>query len=253
MARATGAPIDVLASETAGALLGFAHEPTGLVTACKRIVERQPASAAIAWLAAHALVAPEPSRALREALGRIESDQTHHAVSWELPENATVTVVGQQRRVAGGLFSRGDIQVLVVDSLGEGTDLAWQLADHGVDAEVIRPEGAAAAVSASNLVLIEASAAGPDEAMSIIGAAPVAAVAHAAEVPVWLVGGVGTFLPQRMWEGVVRRCAQQDEPWNRDDEVFPLSMVAAVVGPGGRTSVADAVRATDCPAAPELY
>jgi len=253
VARATGAPVDLLASETAGALMGFAHEPNGLVTACKRIVERQPGSAAIVYLAAHALVSPQPARDLREAVNRIEADQTAHAVGYELPDDARITVVGQQRRVATGLFSRGDAIVRVVDTLGEGADLAWQLSDYGVEADIVRPEGVGAAVRDSDLVLIEASAAGPTEAMSITGAFAAAAIAKQVDVPVWLVAGVGTFLPQRMWDGLVARCDGREDPWDRDDEIVPLDLIESVIGPKGRTDVAAAVRAIDCPVAPELF
>src|SRR2546430_10939480 len=55
VARAAGEGPALLAREAAGALATFDQDPAGLVTACRRLVGRQPTSAPIWWLAARVL------------------------------------------------------------------------------------------------------------------------------------------------------------------------------------------------------
>lgn len=243
----------MLARETAGALMSFASEPQGLVTACRRIVERQPSSGVIVWLAARALTARDPRSELHKAVQEIEDDQTARALAYELPDDATVVVIGQSQRVAEALFARGDISVRVVDVLGEGRELAYELLDVGVDVTEIRPEGIGTAVSDADLVLIEASGAGTSMGMAVTGSHAAAAVAKTSDIPVWMVAGVGTFLPEKMWNGLAARCDLRDDPWDRDDDEFPLALITDVVGPKGRTDMAEALRSVDCPVAPELF
>lgn len=243
----------MLARETAGALMSFVDEPHGLVTACKRIVERQPSSGVIVWLAARALTARDPRAELRAAVNEIEADQTAKALAYELPDDATITVLGQSQRIAEALFARGDATVRVVDVLGEGRELSYELMDVGIDVIEVRPEGIGAAVADSDLLIVEATAAGTQTGLGVTGTHAAAAVARHAEVPVWMVAGVGTFLPEKMWQGLAARCDVRDEPWDRDDDEFPLDLVTDVVGPTGRTDLATALRSVDCPVAPELY
>jgi hypothetical protein len=55
-----------------------------------------------------------------------------------------------------------------------------------------------------------------------------------------------------MWQPLSER-AIGEEPWDCDDEVVPLDLIDRVVGTKGPQSVADALRRTDCPVAPELF
>jgi transglutaminase-like putative cysteine protease len=110
-----------------------------------------------------------------------------------------------------------------------------------------------AAAAAAELVLLEATAIGPAGAVCVAGSHAAAAVARSAGVPVWLVGGVGRLLPARMWDALVRRLDEAGDPWEADDEVVPLALVDLVCGPGGPEPVADALRRTACPVAPELF
>ena len=60
VARAGSVDQDVLVHETAGALAGLDFDPQGLVIACRRLVERHPASGPIWWLASKVLCAADP-------------------------------------------------------------------------------------------------------------------------------------------------------------------------------------------------
>jgi len=148
---------------------------------------------------------------------------------------------------------RGDVRVFVVDTLSEGSGFVHRLLRDDVDAVDVPLAGLGAAVAASSMVVLESSAIGPDELLAVAGSRAAAAVARHAELPVWLVGGVGRLLPQRMWDGLRRRVEAIDEPWDASDEVVPLDLVDVIVGPAGPEPVADAIRRTDCPIAPELF
>jgi hypothetical protein len=92
----------------------------------------------------------------------------------------------------------------------------------------------------------------PKEFLAVSGSRAAAAVARHRGAPVWLVAGVGRLLPERMWLPV-REQVLDDESWDGDDEAVPLDLVDRVVGPSGPLEVAEALRRTDCPVAPELF
>jgi hypothetical protein len=252
VARATGAPQGLVATEAAWALASFAHDPQGLVTACRRMVSRQPGNAALVWLCARALTAGDPPGELRRAVTELESDRTPKELEHAIPADATVAVLGWTEVIGEVLARRGDVEVLVVDVREEGSGLVRRLA--GADMEVVDvpASGLGAAVGAADLVLVEADAVAPGELLAPAGSHAAAAVAHTSGVPVWVVAGVGRLLPVRMWEPV-RAKVVSAEPWDDEAEVVPLRLVDAIVGPAGPEPVDVALRRTDCPIAPELF
>jgi len=253
VARASGASQEALVVETARALAAFGSDAQGLVTACRRIVSRQPTSGPLLWFAARVLTAGDPRREIHEAVEALTGDPTAVELGHALPEDATVAVLGWPDVAGAALVRRGDLEVLVVDVAGEAAGFVARLGRAGVDAVDVPLGGLGAAAAGADLVLLEASAVGPTEALAVSGSRAAAAVARAAGVPVWLVGGVGRLLPQRMWDGLRRRAVPADDPWDADDEVVPLALVDRIAGPAGVEAVADALRRTDCPVAPELF
>jgi len=252
VARSSGADQAVLVRETAGALAALDFDPPGLVTACRRILDRHLASGPLWWLAARVLTGNDPGDEAWAAAEEIEDDPTALELALALPADTTICVLGWPEIVGEALPRRGDIEVLVVDALGEGSGLVRRLRHADVDAEDVPMTGLGAAAAAAGLLVLEASALGPDGFVGIAGSRAAAAVARHAGVPVWLVGGVGRLLPGRMWDAMCRRLDEEDDPWAADDEVVPLDLVDCVVGPCGVEAVADALRQIDCPIAPEL-
>ena len=64
----------------------------------------------------------------------------------------------------------------------------------------------------------------------------------------------GRLLPARMWEALSgRHSARLGDPWDLDEEVVSLALVDQVCGPRGLVAPEGALRATDCPVAPELF
>jgi len=252
IARATGAPGQLVATEAAWALAAFADDPQGLVTACRRMVSRQPRSGALVWLCARALTAGDPATELRRAVADLDGDRTPKELEHALPVDATVAVVGWPEVIGEVLPRRGDIEVLVVDVRGEGSGLVRRLANADVDAVDVPASGLAAAVAAADLVLLEAAVVAPTELLAAAGSHAAAAVGHTSGVPVWAVAGGGRLLPARMWEPLRARVVTA-EPWDEDDEVVPLALVDRIVATRGPEPVEDALRRTDCPVAPELF
>lgn len=239
--------------EAALALGAFRDDPAGLVAACRRIIDRQLTCGPLWWLCATMLCSPEPMLDGRRAADTLRDDPTGALLASELPIDATVTVVGWPEQAAAALRRRGDVEVLVVDSDGESDEVARQLEHLDVDATAIASRNVAAAVVASDLVLVDALAVGPTSLLAPAGSAAAAGVARAHDVPVWVVGGVGRLMPSSMFDAMVDRWSQGVDPLIAAEEVLPSSWADRIAGVGGVLELDAALRHTDCPVAPELF
>lgn len=254
VARASGVEQADLVAETARALSAFGDDPAGMVAACRRVIERHPTSAALWWLCARVLTSPEPYTEGWEAADEIANDPTPAELAYALPDSATVCVLGWPEVTSRALVRRGDVEVLVVDALGEGTGLVRALGREGIDAVDVPLSGMGAAVAAADLLVLEAVALGPDGFLDVSGALAAATVAQHSGTPAWVVAGTGRHMPVRMWEALVgRHEAVQCDPWDRDEEAVPLALVERVCGPRGLGSVEEARTWVDTPVAPELF
>ena len=251
VARASGVPQSVLVRETAGALMSFSREPHGLVTACRRMISRQPASGPLLWLASHVLSSGDPGTELRNCLEALDTDRTARELRYAIPDGATVAVLGWPEAASEALPARGDCEVLVIDVLGEGTGFVQRLWNDDVDAADVPVNGLGAAVADADLLLLESPAVGPEEFLAVAGSRAAAAVAAHRGIPVWLVGGVGRVLPAPLYSSLRSRVVP-DDPWDLDEEFVPLDLVSHIVGPDGAASVTDALQQIDCPVAAEL-
>lgn len=254
VARASGDDPATVAREAAAALAACAEDPMTLVTACRRLVDRQAPAGPVWWLAARVVTAADPEAEAWRAAEELHGDPTPGVLAAILPDNALLTVLGWPDQLIEALRRRGDVRVLAVDSLGDGSPLVRALDRAGTDASVVRPSAIGPAVAASTLVLLDASALGPGGFLAVTGSHAAAAVAHTEQIPVWAVAGVGRVLPDRLWRAAAARVADgDDEPWESDWDLVPIELASAVVGPQGRQSPADALgRAAGCPEAPEL-
>ncbi len=255
VARAEGAAPSLLAREAAEALAGVAGDPATLVTACRRLVDRHVAVGPMWWLAARALAAAEPTAEIWQALDDLDGDPTAAVLAASLPAGATVVVVGWPQLAGDALRRRGDLAVLVVDTVGDGSGLVRRLVAAGLDATEVPPAGLGPATTEAAVVLVEAWALGPGGLVAECGSRAAAAVARTASpsVAVWAVAGVGRVLPARLWETVVSRLETTGtRPWERSHEVVPIELVDQVVGPAGPEDPGDAWRRADCPVPPEL-
>jgi hypothetical protein len=252
VARSSGGDQRMLVRETASGLAGLDLDPAGLVVACRRIVERHPSSGALWWLCANLVTSTEPFREAWALADLIDGDPTPNHLVDLVPDGATVCIVGWPDLVGEALIRRGDITALVIDSNDEGNALVRRLQRVDVDAHDVPASGTAAAVEASDLVIVEAVATGGDGSLCALGSHAAAAVGYCSEVPVWLVAGRGRRLPEPMWKAMTERLDRGDAGWERPFERVPMAMVSAIVGPDGLSEVSAAALAPECPFAPEL-
>ena len=131
--------------------------------------------------------------------------------------------------------------------------LARRLDQSGTAVAIVPDGGVAAAVVVCDLVLVEATAAGPDGVLATLGSHSAAAVAASRGIPVWAVAGVGRVLPRPLWDALLARLDQQSvEPWDRAVELVPASLVTGVCGPAGLVDPGEGLVQATCPVAPEL-
>ncbi len=273
LARSGSLPPRPLVQEAAGALASFADEPQGFLTACQRVLARQPGCGPLVWLVARAVSALDPYDELWAAAAEVQDDPTPRLLADALPEGRVVAVgpTGSgDGELGAGLARRPDVAVLAIGSAtGRGAatgsrlrpawweddgdaprSVARVLAEGG--AETLDPSGLAPAVQAAAAVLVEARAIGPTHALVPLGGGAAAACGRAFGVPVWLVGGVGRQFGPRMWDGLSAPYRRAD-PWHGELEALPLTLVDQVAGPTGLVAVEVAHRVSPCPECPELY
>jgi hypothetical protein len=251
VARARGADAESLVRETAGALRGLGLDMSGLVVACRRIVERHPTSGPLWWLCARMLTSSDPLVAARAAVDEIEDDPTIDELTAVLPDGATIVTIGWPDAIGIAVARRGDVRVLAVDAGHQGSSFVQRLERMDVECELVPTEAASIAVAAADLVLIEADALDVSTVIAATGSAVLAATAGLHGTPVWCVAGCGRRLPPAMIGAIVDRVAQRAiDPWSQEVEAFPMALVSHVIGPRGRVPATD-VRA-ECEMAPEL-
>ena len=255
VARASGGDQRMLVRETAGALRGLGFDPAGLVVACRRIVERHPNSGPMWWLCATVLSAPDPYRCAAGLADDLEMDPTPDLLVDALPDNATICVVGWPDLIGEALLRRGDSTVLAIDTDDDGMGSAafvrrLQRAD--VDAEIVPATGLAAAVLASDLVVVEALAANETDMLAATGSRALASVGYCAEVPVWGVVGRSRSLPTALFEAMGQRPTDLREPWEAPAEVVPLALTHWIAGPAGVVASSEASLQPECPMSHEL-
>jgi len=215
VARAREVDQSLLAREAASVLGAFAGDPLGLVTSCRRLLDRHPTAGVLWWTFARLLEAADV-RAEAQAIRRdLDGSPAVTALSLDLPDGAVVAVVPD---VAGG------------------SELALALTSWRDDLVVAHdPEAVHLDRPEPRVLLVEAGAAGPDRFLAGEGAEDEVAAARDAGVAVWLVVDVGRRLPRALFDAVVRRAPA-------GCEAVPISVAERVVEP----------RHVGCPVAPEL-
>lgn len=243
------------AQEAAWALAALGDDQPGLVTACRRILDRHPGSGALWWLAARVLTSAEPAREAHRVADDLEADPTGGRLAAALPDDATVCLIGWSELVGEAVLRRADLRVLVVDVEDELAGRSSRRDDDGNGPEIVPGPGLGAAAATADLVVLSATALGPGGVVATAGSRAAAAVAHHARVPVWAVAGVGCALAPRLWDALAARVGGRldpSAPWDGPDETVPLDLIDRVAGPSGLVEPSEAVANADCPVAPEL-
>lgn len=255
VARQSHVPAEYLVRDAAMGLSDFVGEPGSLLIACKQILARQPASAPLVWLIAHALGAPDAANALWTAVEEIENDRTSVSLVRELPDDASVATIGIAPWLHNLCLARGDLKVVVVDLDGSADYELESMVDPGQVAIAVDPSGAGQALAEVDHVVLGLDALGPSTAIGRQGALALAATARHLGLAVWGVAATGTALPGRMFDGLTRRWHEaEDAPlWERPVEEFAVDLFDQVVTSAGVVTAERALAASGCPMVPELY
>ena len=229
VARAGVVPVGPLIRESAAALSSFAEDPKGLLTSCRRLLDRRGDCGPLVWLAARLLTAIDP----RAEAARVLEDMSADTTSRVLEDSLHALPTGSS--------------VLAVGDLGDFEDVLQSPELRSPEAD--DPEAAATA----DLVLMTSDCVGPSHALVVAEAVPVAEAARGWGTPVWLIAGAGRILPERMWDLLSDR-HQLGDPAMSGLAVLDLDrFVTQVVSPWGLRTSVEAARASDCPVVPELF
>ncbi len=252
VARAGDDAPSMLVRESAAALASFSRDPAALVTACRRLVDRQAHAASVWWLAARVLVAAEPAHEAWRAADAVDEDTTPIHLIDLLPPDAKVLVLGWPETIAPAIAKRGDLDVFVVDTLDQGGGFVRRLERAGLEPTLVDERGLGAAAAFVDIVLLDALGIGGNSIAALSGSHAAAAVAKSSGKQVWAAAGVGRVLPGRLWDTYAGRLTEASDAWDNELELVPLSLVDSVVGPWGALAPDVAVTLADCPVAPEL-
>lgn len=249
VARSDDVPHAELASEAASALAALAHDPNDLLLSCRRLLDRHPQVGSLWWACARMIAAGDPVAESRAIRRDVQSDQVGLNLAVDIPDDATVAIVGAPELVAELAARRGDLRVLTLNETGRshagGTD--------GVVA--VPPVHIGPMVGASDLVVLSAWAASAERVIAPPGSLAGAVLAQRAHhgtpaerspdsnPAVWLTVGVGRRLPQPLFEAVRRRLFPEGaDPWLACAEMVDVALIDRAIEP---------VR-VGCPAPPEL-
>lgn len=259
VARARGADPVSLVREAAHALSSMRFDPSGLVVACRRIVERHPDCAPLWWLCARLVTSDDPVATAWEVADAIADDDTPTQLVRSLPDDATVVTLGRPALTGAALARRGDIGVLAVDADETASGFVQRLERLEIECEAVPAEGLAAAVGLADLVLVEVDALSPSSLVGPPGTSAALLLGGHLGVPVWLVSGVGRCLPDdligAMWTRTPRarwhldRFELPGDTWGPVTRIVRSSGSVEVAATGGPRA---ALLAADCPSAPEL-
>ncbi len=227
VARAGAVPMVPLVREAASALGFFADDPMGLLTACRRLLDRRRDCGPLVWLAARMVSGLDPRLEAAEVVAALESDPTAEELMGALAARANVLACAWHESVGAALDGRPDCEAL------DRTDPC--------------------SVETADLVVIASDCAGPSGALVPAECVDVAELATASGTPVWLVAGVGRVLPEPMWKALGAGHGW-DHLESRDIAMLELDpLVTEVVTPSGLRSPAEAAQQSDFPVVPELF
>ncbi len=252
VARASGADGGLLVQEAASALSVFSRDPGAMLTACRRLLTRQPSVGPLWWMSARMVTCADPRTEARAIIEDLHDDRTDRELAHGLADGATVAIAGWPDITVSALPRRGDVRVLVVDVEGQGASVVRRLERSDIDVEDVDAARMAGIVEDSDVIVIEAAAAGSAAALVDVGSVGLAATAKALRKPVWLVVGTGRHLLEQYWQAIVERIDEPELPaFLANNEILSYGLVDRVITPAGATSVADLPQA-DMPWAPEI-
>lgn len=216
VARSGWAGASALAVEAAYALAELAErEPAAVLPACRRLLERNPASGPLWWVSARLLCGGDPYAEASRCAEALEDDPTE--------DHLDVALAGRRAVHHGGVsqVASADVVVIRTDALGP-TGMVVDVDDEGLMQAAVELGAQIWAVAGVGRVL-----------------------------PARLWEALRGRLQSRP-EPARTAASAWFEPALRSVGVVGLGPVAKVVGPAGSGDLAGALAACDCPEPPEL-
>jgi hypothetical protein len=245
LARHAGDDVE-LVLEAADCLADFSHDPTQLLTVCRRLLAHHPACGPLWWLCARVVAAGDPADGARSAARAIETDRTAARLASVLPfpHDEPIAVLGWPEVAATALVERPDLDVVAVRRRAGDTHLRARLTRSEQPVRVI-DETEAMALGPSHL-LIEVLATSP--ATAVVPAGTTDLLWSLGDATLWLVAGTGRLLPERLFEVLRHEVERQD----LELEMLDVDRAAMVATPGGLEPPDRLIHGMDCPVTPEL-
>jgi len=271
VARADGLEAGTVALEAADALRALADEPRALVTACRRLLDAHPDCGPLWWVSAHVLASSAPGEVAGLLVDLLVGDETADELASCLPSGAVVVAVPGPV-VDRSLSGRPDVELRYVEEPFALQHARRIGAVRGATRWLI--DEAAAAIEGAGLVLVEASAGGPDGVLVDRWAARLAAGAARAGAAIWAVAPIGAILPAALFSECAGRCGVAlpgvvprraagsftteglaygaPEEGERRLELLGAEMLGAVVTAEGPGDPEDTLGESECPVPLEL-
>lgn len=247
LARYTGDDDSGLVAEAADCLADFGSDPQ-LLTVCRRLLAHHPACGPLWWLCARIVAAPDPEAAARESIRLLTADRTSARLASVLPfpHDEPIAVLGWSDTIGSAMAERPDLDVVAVRP---------RVGDHGLRGRVARSARPVRMVDETDVMALEPShllvgvrALSAREALVASGCADLRWSVPNARV--WLVGGVGRLLPDRLFH-VAR--AEIERDLDAVVECFDVRVAERIAGPAGLDPPERIASRVDCPDAPELH
>jgi hypothetical protein len=247
VARSGDVPQTELAAEAAAALSALADDPNGLLLATRRLIDRHPTAGVLWWTCARLLSTADVGREAVAVRRDLDADQVGLSLALDLPDDATVTVVGWSGMADELVGRRGDVRVLAVaddpaggrggsrrgpGGRGGGAGIGFGLRGRGggrpdlepdhddepdyddESVEIVPASGLGAAVVTSDILLVDVWAASKARFVAAPGTLAAVATARQAGTPIWVTVGVGRRLPDALFGALHRRAfADERAPW----------------------------------------
>jgi hypothetical protein len=215
VARARNAdPVEV-ARDAAYALGSLVNDPFNLVLACRRLLQRQPGSAPLWWLASQLVTSDRPGELVWELTQRLGADDCADMLADTLPADARVASLGWSQAIAVVAAERDDVRLL-----------------------------RAIEVDLADIVVIEALAVCERRLLAEPGSAALAEAARTAGIDVWCVVEEGRRVPLDYFDLIAAA------PGGAED--VEVSLVTHLVTATEVSPRRDGDLAPDCPFAAEL-
>lgn len=237
VARSGAGDAVALVEDACRALAAFADDPAGLVAAARRLVARHPGVGPMWWACSRIAVAPDPVAEAEAVLDALAADPTADRLVAELPDECRALIVGWPSAVVLGLARRGDVGVLAVDD-GTGTDVGRLLSRVEIEVDDLPAEAVGAGAEAADVVLVEATALGPDAALAAPGCLAAVAVARSRGGEAWLVAPTGASLPSATFAACLSATRGPRPSWAAGADLLDRSLFTRTLDAGPVAPVA---------------